>query len=133
MKKYVTWGVWACLYVVCVCLGMVDRPEGFGAVLCTAMAIGFFVPGGLLLYWGHREDDRRTVRALRWIAAGSLTLTLVLLILNFLSVNWPLWAGTVLHVLLVLVSVPMICSGYWVASLFLWACLLMASFVKLHK
>ena len=36
----------------------------------------------------------------------------------------------VFHDLLNVVSAPMFCSEYWVLSLFGWACLLSASFVK---
>ena len=34
---------------------------------------------------------------------------------------------------LVVVSTPMVASGYWVLSLFLWACLLMVSLKKCQK
>jgi len=36
----------------------------------------------------------------------------------------------VLHIMLVIVSSPMVCSGNWALSLFLWACLLVASLRK---
>ena len=38
--------------------------------------------------------------------------------------------GLVLHYVLTIVSSPMICSGHWAMSLFLWACLLMVSLSK---
>jgi hypothetical protein len=32
--------------------------------------------------------------------------------------------GNLLHILLIIVSAPMVCGQYWVLSLFLWACLM---------
>lgn len=133
MKKYVTYGLWACFYVICVCLGMLPRPTDFGAVLCTVMALAFFVPGVLLLYWGYREGDKKTVKTVRLIAICSLTLTLILLVANIASARLSEAAGNVLYVILVLVSAPMTCLGSWAVSLFSWACLLMGSFVKMKN
>ena len=39
--------------------------------------------------------------------------------------------GNLLHIVLTIVSAPMMASGSWILSLFLWACLLMASLKKL--
>ncbi len=133
MKEKITWSTWAFLYVACVWLGVLGRPEGVGGVLYTLCALAFFLPGALLLYWGIRENNRKQVRWVRSIAAGSLLLTLIFLVLNFMSVRFSQLAGNVLHTLLVAVSVPMVCCGYWVLSLFLWACLLMGSYLKLKK
>ena len=63
----------------------------------------------------------------------ALILTAVVLILNFLSATGGEFVGNVLHYLLVIVSSPMICSGYWALSLFLWACLLTLSRKVLKK
>ena len=126
MKKRITWGVWTVLYVVCVLLGVLGRPGGVGNFFYTLTALLFFVPGVLLLYWGERKR-------VRLAAILSLVLTLALLIVNFCSVLLPETAGNILHVILVLVSAPMICSGHWILSIFLWACLLMGSFVKRSK
>ena len=71
--------------------------------------------------------------AVRILSACSLVLTLVALVANFLGVLASDLVGSLLYVLLVLVSTPMVCSGIWVASLFLWACLLMATFLKIKK
>ena len=61
------------------------------------------------------------------LSALSLGLTLILLVLNFLTALQSEFLGQVLHYTLVIVSSPMICSGHWAMSLFLWACLLIAS------
>lgn len=133
MKEKITYGLWACLYVLCVWLGMVDQPEGIGKVIFSLIAVLFFIPGGLLLGWGIREKNKKAVKTVRIIAILSLSLTLVLLVANFCSVLLPETAGNVLYTLLVVVSAPMVCSQYWVVSLFLWACLLMGSFLKPKK
>ena len=41
--------------------------------------------------------------------------------------------GNVLFAVLIVVSSPMVCSGYWALSLFLWACLLIVSHSLLRK
>ena len=55
------------------------------------------------------------------------------LLLNFLSVLHSQTLGTVLHHILTIVSAPMIASGHWALSLFLWACLLMVSIRQLRR
>ena len=41
--------------------------------------------------------------------------------------------GNALFGVLIVVSSPMVCSGYWALSLFLWACLLMVSHSLVKK
>ncbi len=130
MKRFIACCVWACLYVICVCLGMTAMPQDFGAVLRVIMALGFFVPGVLLLYWAHREGDRKTLRQLRILSIAVLALTLLALIANLASFAMSELWGRALYVILVLVSVPMTCLGHWAWGLFLWACLLMATFLR---
>ena len=76
------------------------------------------------------EADRKLLLRIRGLSAASLGLTFILLLANFLSINAPQALGDFLYGLLVIVSTPMICGRYWIISLFLWACLLMGSFVK---
>ena len=49
---------------------------------------------------------------------------------NFLAALGSPGLGSFLHVLLVIGSAPMVCSNYWVLSLFLWAVLLVTSLQK---
>ena len=121
---YTAWGV---LFALCALMGLFreDLPtlKGFG----TFLSVVFFLPPAAVLYRAlkqQREQDRLLVRNL---AALSLGLTLVLLVLNFLSVLGSAFLGDMLYYLLAVVSAPMVCSGYWVLSLFGWACLLAAS------
>ena len=63
----------------------------------------------------------------------SLGLTLLALVLNVLSAMGTVTMGNVLFAVLIVVSSPMVCSGYWALSLFLWACLLIVSHSLLRK
>ena len=130
MKNKIAWGAWACLFVLCVWLGMLGQPEGIGKVLYFLTALIFFIPGALLLYWGFQNNDLQQIKAVRIVSAVSLGLTLITLVANFCSVLFSEAVGNALYIILVVVSAPMVCSGYWVLSMFLWACLLTASFLK---
>lgn len=127
MKKrilYISWGV---LYALCAGLGHVTQPTDVQSVALTLLSLVFFVPGAILLVDALRSGNQKTRKELRWISGISLTLTLVLLVLNFLSALWSEALGAVLYELLIFVSVPMVCSRHWVLSLFLWACLFFAT------
>lgn len=97
--------------------------------LMTTLSILFFLPPALLLW----KTDRETAILIRNLSLLSLGVTLVTLILNFVLAVSSEFLGNVLHYILVIVSAPMICSGYWVLSLFLWASLLMVSLKKTGK
>ena len=60
-------------------------------------------------------------------------MTLLTLVANFLSLGAGDAVGEGLYAVLVIVSSPMICSGYWLLSLFLWACLVVVSMDILKK
>lgn len=132
MKERVLYIAWAVLYAICAALGFYGEAEGFGKVLFVLTALIFFLPGAGLLILGYREKNRKILRRVRIISAVSLALTLIFLIAN-VAVAAAEATNRLLHVLLVLVSAPMLCGQYWVMSLFLWACLLFATFVKLPK
>ena len=132
MKKSTLFGLWAGLFIICAGLGFIPSPAGGLRILLTALSIGFFVPPAVLLYRAKQTGDGHTLQLLRNLSALSLLATMVLLVLNFLSAFWPKFWGDLLHGMLVVVSSPMVCSGYWALSLFGWACLLMVS-LKLLK
>ena len=133
MKKSLVYSFWAVLYVLCAALSFVENPEGFGKFLLVATGIIFFLPPFYLVFRARKEKDRKTLKVLRLISICVLSLSLVLIVLNFLSVYFSAYTGLFLYVLLALFSVPMICSQYWVLGLFLWACLLMVSLEKLTR
>ncbi len=124
MEKRTIWIVWYVWFLVCALFGFLPDPQGFWRVVLTVLGVGFFLPGGLLLKWAHDHEDLRTVKQVLWISVGSLSLTTVMLVFNYLSALWSELAGNILYGLLVVVSTPMICTGWWIVSLFGWACLL---------
>lgn len=117
---YICWGV---IYALCFGFGFIPEPTGIVAWAMTGLSVVFFVPGFVLLYLGQRKP-------VRLICAVSLIATMVTIMINFLAVNATTGTGDFLYVLLGLVSTPMFCARIWVLSLFLWACLLMTSFLK---
>lgn len=132
MKERVLYICWAVLYAICAALGFYGEAAGFGKVLFVLTALIFFLPGIGLLILGYRDRNRKILRRVRIISVVSLVLTLTFLIAN-VAVAASETTNKLLHVLLVLVSAPMLCGQYWVLSLFLWACLLFATFIKLPK
>lgn len=131
-KKFLT-VLWAGLFIVCAGLGFIPEPEGSARILLTIPALLFFLPPALLLYDAGRSRDTATVMLIRNLSMLSLGLTVLLLILNFLTVLSSDRLGQILHDILTIVSTPMICSGHWVTSLFLWACLLTGSLRQLKQ
>ena len=123
MNKKLLYMLWAGLFVLCAGLGFIPEPEGAFKIALTCISLVFFVPPAWLLYRGDMSDAKLVCN----LSALSLGLTLILLVLNFLTALQSDFLGQVLHYTLVIVSSPMICSGHWAMSLFLWACLLIAS------
>ena len=128
MNKKLLYALWGSLFILCAGLGFIQEPEGKLQLLLTTVSLLFFIPPALLLWDAGKQQDLHTLKLVRNLSALSLGLTLVLLILNFLMAMGSEFWGQVLHYILVIVSSPMICSGHWALSLFLWACLLTASF-----
>ena len=126
MKNNHLFALWACLFIICAGLGFIPEPAGVVRVFLTMLSLLFFVPPAVLLHRG----DRNTVLLIRNLSALSLAVTAVTLVCNFLSALGSALLGDVLYTVLVIVSSPMVCCGYWALSLFLWACLLMASLQK---
>ena len=122
MNKKFLFILWGALFILTAVLGYF--PAGWWSM---AASVAFFVPPALLLHRGSRD----TVRLIRDLSALSLGVTLAALILNFVLAVSSETLGNILHIVLTIVSAPMLASGYWVLSLFLWACLLMASLKKL--
>ena len=133
MTKKALFVLWGGLFIMCAALGFIPGPEGTLKGILTGVSVLFFLPPAVLLYRAHREKDRDTAALVRNLSALSLGITLVTLVLNFVLAVSSETLGNILHAVLVVVSAPMICSGYWVLSLFLWACLLMAGLKLLRK
>ncbi len=127
------WLAWGGMYVLCTIFGFIDTKNGFLQALFALSSMGFFLPGGILLYEAVTDKDRKAVRFIRGICVTSLVLTMLLIIANALTLPSGEAVGNRMNALLILVSTPMFSSQMWALSLFLWACLLMGSFFKKTK
>ena len=127
MKQKTLYAIWGVLYALCCALGFLPQK---GALL-TVFSVLFFLPGVLILADAYKRQNQTALRTLRYVSLGSLVLTLALLAASFASAQGSLKLGDVLHYILGIVSVPMFCSSIWALSLFLWACLFIASFPKI--
>lgn len=129
-KLYISWGG---MFVICAALGFIPEPKGAAYWSMFLFSLIFFVPPTILLYKAIKGSDRKELQRIRAISLTSLGLTLAALVLNFLSVDATAAAGTAVYYILIVVSSPMICGQIWVVSLFLWGCLLTASWQNLRK
>ncbi len=127
MKRKTLYILWLIMYALCAGLSFLPDPVGVVRGALFVLSLGFFVPPCLLIYQAVGQRHRETVETIRNLSLMSLVLTLVLLVLTVLAVGGRAKdaLGWILQVLLILVSTPMICSGVWFVSLFLWAMLLM--------
>lgn len=133
MKNKTIFMIWGGLFILCALLGFIPTPEGFVKGLLILAAAVFFVPGWILYYRGQQKQDLPLLGLLRGISLVSLGTTFLFLVLFFLSAGKEAATSSLLYGFLVIFSAPMVCSQYWIASLFLWACLLMSSFSAIRK
>jgi len=131
MREKILYASWGCLYILCVGLGTLPEPEGFGKAVLVGVSLLFFVPGVLLLADAVKSGSKAGLLRVRVICLCSLVLTVIFLIASILTMNASAQVGKVLTELLMLVSAPMFCGQYWFLSLFLWSCLLIGSFPRL--
>ena len=124
-KRIVLYIVWACLYILCVGLGMLEATVPTARALLLMIALAFFVPGFWLAAGYLKEECRKGLGVIRTICICSLSLTALALVGNFLSARAGAELGNALYDALALVSAPMLCAQYWAVSIFMWACLLM--------
>ena len=129
-KLYSAWGVFDAL---CAALGFSPEPQGALFGLLFMLSLAFFIPPAMLLYRAVQRSDLATVRLVRTLSMASLIATLTMLVLNILSVGGTVEAGRFGYYLLIIVSSPMVCNQVWFPSLFLWACLMVASWQEIRK
>ena len=127
---YIAWGVF---YIFCTVLGFIPAKEGGFFALSMLLSFGFFLPPAMLLYRSAKRGETGTIRLIRALSAVSLGATLVLMVLNILSVGAPVAVGDMLYYLMIIVSTPMKCMRIQGISLFLWAVLLIVSAQELKK
>ena len=123
MKTKTLWLIWLYLFLFCCILGFIPTPPVALQVVLILIGIGFFVPGFFLIYKG----GRKTAGWILGISIASLVLTTLSIILNYVSILMSEIWGTVFHIILGILSTPMLCCHYWVISLFGWACLMAGS------
>lgn len=124
MNKTSWYTLWGGMFILCAGLGFIPAPGGFLKFLLVLLSLGFFAVPVLLVKELEKKQDRMHVKIVRNLALASLILTVVTILANFLSLMAPEAVGNALYVILVIVSAPMVCSQYWVLSLFCWSCLL---------
>lgn len=130
MSKKCLYTLWGVLFSLCGGLGFIPGlmeqvPAALQAIL-TVLSLASFLPPAMLVYSAKKAGDAHTIKLVRNLSALSLGVTLLVLVLSLATAMASEAVGNFLHVVLILVSSPMVCSGCWVLSLFLWACLLMA-------
>lgn len=135
MKLKSVWLSWLYLFVLSAVLGFIPAVAGFIRIVFTIVAVGFFIPGFVLLVKADHRGDQKTIRLVRNIALTALILATVLIMLNFLSATMSKAWGDVLYVMLVVFAAPLVCGQYWALTLFGWACLLVygATLLKKHR
>ena len=133
MSNKSLYSLWGVLFIICAALGFIPVPSGAVQAVFTILSVLFFLPPVVLLYRAGKAGDRSAALLIRNLSLASLGLTLLVLILSVVSAIQSEFLGNFLHGILVIISTPMICSGYWVLSLFLWACLLVYSLQILRK
>ena len=124
MNRTSFYTAWAGLFILCAGLGFIQEPAGFLKFLMIVLTLGFFAVPGWFLLWLDKRSDKGNIALVRNLAAASLGLTFLLILVNVMSFMAPEWVGNLLHILLIIVSAPMACGQYWVLSLFGWACLM---------
>ena len=133
MIRKLLFALWAVLFSLCAGLGFIPEPEGLMAAVLTGISILSFLPPWILLYRAGKSGPAADILLIRNLSALSLGMTLAALIANFFTAFASETVGQILHYILIIVSSPMVCSGHWAMSLFLWACLLMVSLKQLRR
>ena len=133
MKKRILYIIWLCMAILCIGLGTLETDELTLQIPLAAIGIVFFVPPAIVIYDALESRDRKEVLRLRLISIASLVLTVVSLIAFVLTAAVGAEIADLLYDLLNILSCPMLCCQQWLISLFLWGCLLSATFFKTNQ
>ena len=133
MSNTVLYALWGALYALCAGLGFITGPKNSTRILMTVFSLALFLPPFLLNYRAAQKKDRRTLTLVRNLAFYWLVLASVLLVGNFLTVFASETLGNLMHMLLIIVASPLIASGSWALTIFLWACVFFDARAKLKK
>ena len=123
---------WAVLFALTAVLGFFfPQAEGAPAKIALLLtAAVFFLPPWLILRKSRNGGEGFHRWLIGFLAAASIVLTAVLLVLNLMSPRWNEQIGIALNAALVIISAPMVCSNFYVLPLFLWGTLLAAAFKR---
>ena len=125
--------IWVLYYFVCVGLSFLPNPNGALKGFLLLVGLGFFAPGGILLFRFCKTENQKGLIIFRNLSLISLGLTVVMILVNFMTPALSDHLGNVLYGALILVSVPMVCCRVWLLSLFGWACYWLVSQKYLRK
>ena len=127
------WIIWAIAYVICTVCAFFSASNDAASGLFLLLSLGFFVPPAVLIYKGVTKKWPKILRVIRNLSIISLASTLVMILLNFVSIQLSEAWGVALYWMLIVVSTPMICSQVWAVGLFGWAVLLFTCLNYLKK
>ena len=133
MSNTVLYAIWGGLFALCAGLGFITEPKNSTQILMTFFSLALFAPPFLLNHRSAEKKDRRMLTLVRNLSFYWLVLASVLLVGNFLTVFASEALGNVMHMLLIIVASPMIASGSWALTIFLWACVFFDARAKLKK
>ena len=133
MSNAVLYTLWGAFYVLCAGLGFVSEPGRGVQFLMTALSVVMFAPPLMINYCASEKGDRRTLKLVRNLALCWLVLTSALLVASFLTAFASETVGNLLHILLTIVSSPLVACGSWALAIFCWAFVFFDALSKLEK
>ena len=133
MSNTVLYALWGALFALCAGLGFIAEPGTFLQILMTAVSVALFVPPLMLNHRAAKAGDRRTLELVRNLSGAWIGISSALLVANLLSVFAGEKLGNFLHGMLVIAASPMVASGSWALSIFLWAYVFYDARAKLKK
>ena len=81
------WIIWAVAYVICTVCAFFPASNDAASGLYLLLSLGFFVPPAALIYKGVTKKWPKILRVIRNLSIISLASTLVMILLNFVSVQ----------------------------------------------
>ena len=82
-KNEKLWIAWGCMYALCTACGFLPVASGALKGLFLLFSLGFFIPGGMLLFNALKNNDHRTLKTIRVISILSLVLTVSTIVYSY--------------------------------------------------
>ena len=120
---YWAWGI---LYALTGVLGIAfpQVENGAGLVLMRLLTVAFFLPPWMILLKARFSGEKLHVSLIRNLSIVWLALSMVFFCAAIVSVGSTQAMGDTIHMVMSLLCAPLVCSGYYVLPMFLWATLL---------